>query len=59
MTGLKPVLQLDPGRVGAREAAGGKAEALRLRPYCFFKALTSIHRPAHYPFGPSLSKDSH
>jgi hypothetical protein len=42
----EPALELKPGgirRVGAREAARREAQAARFRPYCFLKALASIH----------------
>ena len=53
MTGLEPSAEVEPGRVGgagARETAGGEAQPLAFRPYCFFKALPSIHGGGTTPF---------
>jgi hypothetical protein len=57
MTGIEPALEFKPGtvsRIRAREAAGGKAEPFRFRPYCFLKALALMHAgPVHG--GPGFS----
>ena len=52
-TGLEPLAEVEPGGVGgagARETAGGEAQPLAFRPYCFFKALPSIHGGGTTPF---------
>src|SRR5947209_5251738 len=52
MPRFEPALEFESGCVGriwAREAARGKADPARLRPYCFLKALAPMHGPALTP----------
>jgi hypothetical protein len=47
--GLQPALEVDAGRVrgiGTGETAGDEVEPFGFRPYCFLKALASIHASA-------------
>jgi hypothetical protein len=46
VTGLEPAFKVEAGDVRgirAGEAAGGKADAPGLAPYCFLKLFASIH----------------
>ena len=56
MPGLEPALEVEPGRVrriGAREAARGETQPLRLGSYCFLKAFVGSHG-SHYTARPEL-----
>ena len=57
MPGFEPALEVEPGgirRVGAREAAGGKADPLRFLSYCFLKALAVNPPDTDYTVRPEL-----
>ena len=60
MAGLEPAAELEPGAVGgigAREAAGGKAQPLGFGAYCFLKGLAPIHGRAHTPHATAFCKE--